>query len=390
MPAVAWISGGKLYAQLAPGEPTREIESPYAESVRTRAAKIARRNAWKSQGRGARFMMGLGGLAEDPFEQGAAAIPIMFTGLCRGRGPSRVVYSLMSGAVSGLFEYDLATNEEKRLFHGADAIVGDPAYQDDENVFACSVRGKGGFAHLAVMRGDGADLIDVTEGDAVDGAPSWIPGTRALVYQSSGIGRDAAGQIAGMSASAIHKLDVEKGAIETVLEEEDTDFTAPRVAADGTILAIRHAHVKVKPPSVGRILLDAILFPFRLIWAVIQYLNFFSARYTGKPLLTAGNAKQKRADARRMLVMGNLVDASREAEADEEAPAVDPSWQLVRRTLDGEIEVLARGVLSFDVCDDGTVVYCDGRSLFHLDKEGAKTTLAKSKQHIDELVVLRT
>jgi len=50
----------------------------------------------------------------------------------------------------------------------------------------------------------------------------------------------------------------------------------------------------------------------------------------------------------------------------------------------------ARGVLSFDVCDDGSVVYCDGRTIVHLANDGEKTTLAKSKIHIDELVVLRT
>jgi len=388
MPSVAWLSQGKLFVQLADaGEPI-EIESPYAQSVRVRATKIARRNAWKTQGRGARFMFGLGGaMGEDAVERDPGAIPIAFTGLCRGPRKGQVVYTMSSGVVSGLFSYDVHAREELRLFHGADQIVGDPAYHHDEDVFACTVRGKGAFAHLALMRGDGSELLEITEGEAVDGAPSWVPGVRALVYQSCGIGRDAGGNVAGFSSTAIHRLDVEEGEITTLLDDAEYEYGAPRMAADGAVYAIRRPRVKYKPPPIWRVLVDAVLFPFRLLWALVQYLNFFAARYSGKPLLRSGDAKARRVDARRMLVLGNIVDAAREtAEGDEdEAPAVDPSSELVCMR-DGKQSVIARGVAYFDLCADGSIVHSDGRTIVHRVGQETKT-LAKGK-YIHEIVAL--
>lgn len=390
VPSVAWLSQGKLFVQLADASEPVEIESPYAQSVRVRATKIARRNAWKTQGRGARFMMGLGGaMGEDAVERDPGAIPIHFTGLCRGPRKSQVVYTLSTGAVSGMFAYDVPGREELRLFHGADQVVGDPAYHPDEDVFACTVRGKGAFAHLALMRGDGSELIEITEGESVDGAPSWVPGKRALVYQSCGIGRDQAGNVAGMSPSMIHRLDVEEAEITTLLEGEEFEYSAPRMAEDGTVWAIRRPRFKMKPPPVWRVALDVVLFPFRLLWALVQYLNFFSARYSGKPLLRSGDAKTRRADARRMLVMGNLVDAARETEGDDddEAPAVPPGCELVKLKPGAkQVEVVARSVAYFDLCPDGTVIHSDGRTITHRVGDETKT-LARGK-YIHEIVAL--
>lgn len=112
MPSVAWLSQGKLFAKLEGGGDPIEIESPYAQSVRVRATKIARRNAWKTQGRGARFMMGLGGaFADEALERDPGAIPIHFTGLCRGPQAGQVAYTLSSGVVSGLFLYDIGSRD---------------------------------------------------------------------------------------------------------------------------------------------------------------------------------------------------------------------------------------------------------------------------------------
>jgi hypothetical protein len=58
-------------------------------------------------------------------------------------------------------------------------------------VVACSQRFSNGTASIAICKG--ADLQVATEGDAVDEAPSWLPGKdRQLVFQSAGIARNAA------------------------------------------------------------------------------------------------------------------------------------------------------------------------------------------------------
>jgi hypothetical protein len=388
MVAFAYLARDRVFARLEGDASPREIESPYGQSVRARAAKIARRNAWKSQGRGARFMMGFGGAPEDALDREGPPVPITYAGLSRGGNASEIVYALTSGVVSGLFAYDVEKGEERRLFHGADAHVADPAYHDDEHVFVCTLRGKGGMAHIAVMRGEGSDLIELTEGDAVDGAPSWIPGERAIVFQTSGIGRDRAGNIAGFAPAAVHRLDVEKGSIEPVLEDERFDYTSPRVSKDGVLHALRKPRITTRAPiNPFRVLLQAVLFPFRLLWAFIQFLNFFGARYTGKPLITSGDAKTRRADARQMMIAGNLIDAAREGDEEDE-PKIDPRWELVRKRGE-EIEVVARGVLCFDLCDDGGVIWSDGSSVRHQSHKGATETLAKDRG-IHEILALRS
>jgi hypothetical protein len=102
-----------------------------------------------------------------------------------------------------------------------------------------------------------------------------------------------------------------------------------------------------------------------------MYFNFFSMRYTGKPLATSKGAMQRQPDLKQMLVWGNLIDADRAARengpADTEAPDLVPaSWQLVRRSSDGATEVLAKSVLSFDIARDGSILYSNGSSIHRL------------------------
>ena len=110
--------------------------------------------------------------------------------------------------------------------------------------------------------------------------------------------------------------------------------------------------------------------PFRLTYAFFQSWTFFSMRYTGNPLTAEGDVRQREADDRQMLIWGNLVDARdalRRARAGDEAPSlVPPSWELVRASGEA-VQVLAGGVLSFDLAPDGGVLYSNGSGIFRLD-----------------------
>jgi hypothetical protein len=93
---------------------------------------------------------------------------------------------------------------------------------------------------------------------------------------------------------------------------------------------------------------DAVLFPFRMAQAIFQYFNFFSVRYTGKPLATSKGAAQRHPDLKQMMIWGNLIDADRAASenrfGDPDAPSLVPSsWQLVRRSPGGTADVARQG-----------------------------------------------
>jgi hypothetical protein len=127
---------------------------------------------------------------------------------------------------------------------------------------------------------------------------------------------------------------------------------------------------------------DLLLFPFRLLFAIFQFMNFFTMRYTGKTLVTSGNARQRQADLRQMTMLGNLIQAQRDAQQSAERDReglVARSWELIRKSGGGEPEVLERGVLSFDLCDDGAIVYTDGSRVFLRQPDGKKEKLADDK-----------
>ena len=59
---------------------------------------------------------------------------------------------------------------------------------------AFTVHSPNGTSHIATMSAAGRGIKDITEGDAVDEAPSWIPGSgNAILFQSAGVGPNQIG-----------------------------------------------------------------------------------------------------------------------------------------------------------------------------------------------------
>jgi hypothetical protein len=242
------------------------------------------------------------------------------------------------------------------------------------------------------MQADGSDLAEVTEGDVVDAAPSWVPGVgRRLVYQSAGVGRTRDGHVAGMSPFAIRRIDLDQGTVETLAEDPKHDLLGPRVNEAGDLFYIRRPHAGPPRATFLGATKDFLLFPARLLFALFQWLNFFTARYSGKPLTTAGGPRKEGADLRQMMVWGNLIDAeqaARESAArgDDTPDLVPSTWHLVRTSASGETTTLAKGVLSFDVGPSGSVLYTNGSAVYWL-AEGARTRLCVEPQ-IEQVVLL--
>jgi hypothetical protein len=259
---------------------------------------------------------------------------------------------------------------ERRLLHGSERRLVDLALSPTGTELACSVAHPDGSASLAVMSADATDLVEVTEGEVRDAAPSWAPSGRRLVYESAGVGRDAQGRFAGLAPSAIHAIDLEQGAVEDLASDPKRDFLNPRLAAGGSLYFISRPYVSVERPAAWRLVLDLLLLPFRLLHAVFQYLSFFTARYTGKPLTTAGGPKRSGADIRRMQEWSNLIEAEAAASEVEAHPATPRSWQLVRQRPDGRREVVAESALSYDIDAEGRVVYTTGSAIHLIQPDG--------------------
>lgn len=244
------------------------------------------------------------------------------------------------------------------------------------------------------MDADAGDLREVTGGDSVDCSPSWVEASSdRIVYQSAGIGRDAAGNYAELGCYGIHELDLHSGVVREIASSPDHDLLGPRMSADGTVHYIRRPKRETRMRSLAAVLKDVVLFPFRLLGAFLHYLNFFSARYSGKPLTTAGGPRRDGPDLREMVIWGNVLNARGSArgaggKGDDPPPLAPRSWHLIRQRPGAEPTRLAEHVLSFDVGADGSVVYSTGSAIYRLGPSAARTRMATGAG-IEQVIVLR-
>ena len=375
-PGVAFISKRKLHV-LQNGV-TRQVDSEFERTVRERAASIERRHAWKSQGRGAMFMSGGGWQGHG---NAANAVPVLLTGLAAGQDGA-LLYSMETDAVSGIFLLD-AEGIETRLFHTADLRLRHAALNAQGTMLAATAFHADTMrSNIAVLPLRGTDLAEVTEGDSFDQLPQWVPGAkRRVVFQSSGVGRDAAGRFAGLGPSTIQRLDLDSRELEEIAAEAGRNLMQPRQTEDGSLYFIRAPHESgVSQASLLGSLLDAALFPFRMARALFQYFNIFSMMYTGKPLVTDKGAVQRRIDPRQMFIHGNLAAAQMSQGAGDASPTSAPSsWELVRRAPGGQLQVVANKVLAFDLARDGSLLYSDGAAIYGLSPEGRSERLLEAE-----------
>lgn len=373
----AYLSEGKIHLKVG-DLPLRTVESRFGRDVRERAIQLQQRNAWKTQGSGARFMSG--GALWGAQDRDPGQMRIAISGVSRGRESGELLYALETDEVSGLFALKEFGSAEQRLFHGSDCRVAYPCASPEQDLVVCSVLHPNGFANLATMRADGSELTEITEGDSSDLAPYWVPGaSRVLVFQSAGMGRDAHGHLTTRGPYHIQRLDLDNGEMTCLAEDAKFDFLTPRLDANGALYVIRRPYEKIQRGfNPFRAILDLVLLPLNVLHALFQWLNFFTVRYTGKPLTSAGGTRQREMDMKQMFILGNLVDAgkvSREAQTDDAPALVPQSWQLIRQQVGKVPQILAKGVLSYDLGENGTLIYSNGSAIYRLDPAGHKECL---------------
>lgn len=387
---IAYLAQGRLYVKDGDAEP-REIESRFVEQANERARKTEERNAWKASGGDGPDMFSGRMLWRDQGPRGIKRIQIK--GVTGGEG-QMILFALDTDLVGGLFEHNPADKSERRLFHKQGFRGQHLAKHPRNDSVALSVRGEMLDAHIAVTDTQGRRVREITEGDCIDESPSWAPGGgRTLVYQSAGIGRNQQGFQASVGPYRIEQLDLDGGEMKTLAEDDQYDFLSPRMGTDASLYFIRRPYSPdFRPFSYKKAVFDTVLFPFRLVRAFVHFFNFFSTAFSGKPLLTAGGPEREHPNAGVMMLWGKMIDAEKVLKAGKDGDAVSlvpATWQLVRRNSAGQDQTLAKAVLSFDLCDDGSVVYTNGTSVFRLHSDGRTDTIVRSPL-IEQVTVLRT
>ena len=376
-PAIVYLAQGKIRVKVG-NESSKTIDSVFGNSVREKAVRAQQKHSWKAAENGGSPFSGRllwGGQAA------GRDIPLMVTSICSSREPGALVYSLESGSLCALLEVTQWGAEERRLWNDNNTQIRHVSVSRATGDMAFSVLHQNGTANIGVkMHGEGG-FKELTEGDSFDTAPRWLPEDgKKIVFQSAGIGRNQQGQFLKFGPFCLQQLDTESCEMTALLEDPKFDYLAPQVLADGRMLYIRRPyaeHERLKPLHV---LKDIVLFPFRLLYAIFQFLNFFSAAFTGRKLTSAGGPKGNDMDLKQMMVWGNLVRARQPANAEEEgADLVPKSWELRCRTADGATKVLAGGVLAYDTAPDGSILYTNGNAVFLLHADGKKERLLSER-----------
>ncbi|MES2014877.1 MAG: hypothetical protein V4484_00150 [Pseudomonadota bacterium] len=367
--SVAFIASGKLFCKSGNGA-VQQISSPYIQDIEDRLARSKERNAWKEN---TSFQVSASGQMKQ-FANDGANIAVTSALFHQERS---VLYFLRDQGIGGLFSYDLDSGVETRILHKQYLDLTDLNLDATGSKILCAAAGKDGASNIASLDIDGNRMRELTGGDTVDSAPAWVPGDEhAVLYQSAGLARNPGGYVIAQGNISIQKLNLRTGSVEAVLDAPQFDFLHPRVNADGKLHFIRRPY-ETPQYSSGNILLDTLLFPFRLLRALFHYLNFFSLMYSRKPLTgAAGPAVQ--ADIKDIILKGRRIDAEKalreESQINGIASLVPRSWELVCRNRDGSERVLATNVASYDLMDDGSIVYSNGRAVFMLGA-GTQSTL---------------
>ncbi|WP_157067789.1 hypothetical protein [Desulfosarcina cetonica] len=255
----------------------------------------------------------------------ADAIKVNITSVAQCPDDERLFYFLETDSAGGLFAGHPGTKAETRLFHKEKFKGRDLDIHPETKEFVCSRQFANGTASITLISPDGTDMKILTEGDAMDDCPSWIPGKgRRILFQSSGIARNTDGYAIGRGAAAIQALDLDQQRMTTVLENPQYDFLQPHISVDGYLYYIRRPYeMNTYGPMTA--VLDFILFPFRLLRAVFHYLNFFSLVYSRKPLTTASGPKMAGDDLKTIMLKGKVIDAEKALRKGARIMGV-PSW----------------------------------------------------------------
>jgi hypothetical protein len=374
--SIAYLAQGKIRVK-AGSESPRTIESVFGNSIRDKAVRAQQKNSWKATGNdGSPFGAMLWGKATAPTD-----IPLVITSICSSHQPGAFLYSLESGSLCALLEVTGNGTDEQRLWNDNNIQLRHVSISRETGDMVFSALHQNGTANIGVKAQGQGGFKELTEGDSFDTAPRWVPGEGTkIVFQSAGIGRNIRGQFLKLGPFSIQQLDAERSEIITVLEDPKFDYLAPQVLADGRMFYIRRpyaAHLRFNPLIM---LKDMVLFPFRVLFAIFQFLNFFSAAFTGHKLTSAGGPKGQDLDLKQMMIWGNLVRARPDADTQEEgADLVPKSWELRCRTANGKTETLAAGVLAYDTDADGNVIFTNGSAIFLLQPDGRKQAILRER-----------
>ena len=380
MSSLLYLSNQDLH--LLQNQKTQTIDCHAVSQYKKNLQEIKQRKQWKTTGAGAQFM-GMAAHHDDPNElANIFAVDAVLT------DDQKIIYAARLQDGCAIYIKSLLDQQqpEALVLRNNEFIVHHLDYAAAKQRLILSV--SQGFAyerHLCVLGLDSNRLQYITEGDCQDEHPCFDPQNPDLVYYDScGFAYDQQGNIS-VGPKEICRLNLKTGELETVMSDPRYDFYKPKVDAQGQLYFLKRPYKNQH--FSGSSLKDILFAPFKIIRAVIGWLDFFTQRYTGESLKStsgANPAKARQKSQEELFVEGNLIQAHKNLQQNQHAGekfagVIPRNWELIQQSCNGEQRVVKRGVLGYALHADGALYYSNGKYLIAMHNEQTEQMLVEAK-----------
>ncbi len=355
-----FISDGRLFIHDDGG--IREIVSKFAEEKAAEAERRKELHSWKTEGgqEGTYFT------SETIWGKQAWARPFRrfrFKSVMT-KDSNTLYYLLTNDFITGLFQYSIEDDEEVRLFHRREFAELGMDFSPDKSEFVAAVVLESGHINIELLDSESSYKKTLTEGDSRDCNPSFSKfNDQDVLYQTAGIARGEDGFVMAYGPEAIHKVRIDTGEITELLSDDKCDYLLPKDDKNGNLYCIRRPYQQPYYVSPWKILLSILTFPIRFIIAIVNFLNAFTKLFNEKPIQPAGPDVRPKFENKYINVLGrtiNLAKLQKSNKSIDNASLVPRNWELVKLSNDGQLEVVAKKVSSFDIDQDGNVHFTNG------------------------------
>ena len=354
--------------------------SQYIADYRERMRRMVKNKEWKHSGMGAMFR---GDTMSEVGMDSETRVDAYINSV-HAAGEDKVLYTFTVNQTSGVIEKTLSAKKdgERFILHTNDGELLSSDYNVTDGKFVAELKRGEISSDLVLLDTERGDYVSITDGDSRDENPSFSkkrPGV--ILYDSLAAGRNARGEFVEYAPAAVYEYDLNTLDLKEIKPVEDEN---------GDIYCIRKP---AKERERHNPVVEILLIPYRLLMAIVNFIQIFVVFFTGKTMTGGGNnpAKGRDTDSRQMIIRGNVIEVDKEIARnkkfkDKDLAFIPASWKLVR-IRGGEEEEMKSGICDFSLAEGG-VVCTNGRKVFFL-KEGKSEKIAEGELVLNVATVTR-
>lgn len=363
--------------------------SQYIADYRERMRRMVKNKEWKHSGMGAVFR---GDTMSEVGMDSETRVDAYINSV-HAAGEDKVLYTFTVNQTSGVIVKTLSAKKdgERFILHTNDGELLSSDYNVTDGKFVAELRRGEISSDLVLLDTERGDYVSITDGDSRDENPSFSkkrPGV--VLYDSLAAGRNARGEFVEYAPAAVYEYDLNTLDLKEIRASEKYSYIKPVEDENGDIYCIRKP---AKERERHNPVVEILLIPYRLLMAIVNFIQIFVVFFTGKTMTGGGNnpAKGRDTDSRQMIIRGNVIEVDKEIARnkkfkDKDLAFIPASWKLVR-IRGGEEEEMKSGICDFSLAEDG-VVCTNGRKVFFL-KEGKSEKIAEGELVLNVSTVTR-